>query len=226
MSRRGDASKGCDLKPPPKTWLNRYRREADISQSALADAMTISERNLSRLENGKVKNPRIRYLTSAAKALGLDDWLLLLEDEWGKPLDASSSRRTGRTRKRHKRPHSRPVAGQVHDGRREPIEVLGPQLPGLTRSASPAATISAWRTANSTTRPSITSSAPPWSSASTTGSSYSKKRGPSRCRRRKSLGAPARLTECERDAARRGSQRLAENRIGFIARTPLHCSRA
>ncbi len=82
MRKRGPASDGSDLSPPPQTWLNRYRREADVKQDELARVTGMSERTLSRLENGEVKNPPLRYLVNRAYALGLDDWQLLLEDEW------------------------------------------------------------------------------------------------------------------------------------------------
>jgi len=77
---------GSDLSPPPATWLARYRRAAAVDQPELASVTGISERTLQRLEAGQVTNPPIRYLVSCAMALGLDDWHLLLEDEWVQPL--------------------------------------------------------------------------------------------------------------------------------------------
>jgi transcriptional regulator with XRE-family HTH domain len=86
VAKRGKARVGSDLSPPPETWLARYRREAAVDQAELARATGISERTLQRLERGDNTNPPIRYLVSCAAALGLDDWHLLLEDEWTRPL--------------------------------------------------------------------------------------------------------------------------------------------
>lgn len=62
-----------------------------MTQTELVIATGISTRTLQRLESGKVKNPPIRYLISCAVALGLDDWHLLLEDEWRRPLPGTRS---------------------------------------------------------------------------------------------------------------------------------------
>jgi DNA-binding XRE family transcriptional regulator len=89
VDKRGSAKQGSDLLPPPETWLNRYRREAGLNQDALATAAGISVRTLQRLESTKYSaedNPPVRYLISCAVALGLEDWHLLLEDRWRKPL--------------------------------------------------------------------------------------------------------------------------------------------
>jgi transcriptional regulator with XRE-family HTH domain len=65
----------------PKTQLNYIRREQRVSQSDLAAITGISVRNISRLENGKMTNPPLRYLVNCAKALGVD-WQVLVEPEW------------------------------------------------------------------------------------------------------------------------------------------------
>jgi len=93
VAKRGKASVSSDLSPPPATWLARYRREAGVDQPELARVTGISERTLQRLEGGKVDNPPIRYLVSCALALGLDDWQLLLEDEWTQPLHGRRPKR-------------------------------------------------------------------------------------------------------------------------------------
>jgi DNA-binding XRE family transcriptional regulator len=86
VAKRGDARAGTNLHPPPPTWLARYRREAGLGQAEVANAAGISTRTLQRLESRDIPNPPVRYLVSCAVALGLDDWHLLLEDEWRKPL--------------------------------------------------------------------------------------------------------------------------------------------
>jgi transcriptional regulator with XRE-family HTH domain len=86
MPSRGDASSGTDLSPPPPTWLARYRREAELAQWEVSSATGISIRTLQRLESGEFDNPPVRYLIRCAVALELDDWHLLLEDKWAKPL--------------------------------------------------------------------------------------------------------------------------------------------
>lgn len=92
VEKRGSASEGSDLNPAPKTWLNRYRREhSHLNQGPLAAAAGISERTLQRLESGKHPNPPVRYLISCAVALELDDWHLLLEDQWREPLPRARS---------------------------------------------------------------------------------------------------------------------------------------
>jgi transcriptional regulator with XRE-family HTH domain len=53
-----------------------------VSQADLAEVTGISQRNLSRLENGEMTNPPLRYLVNCALALGLDDWRVLVEPEW------------------------------------------------------------------------------------------------------------------------------------------------
>jgi transcriptional regulator with XRE-family HTH domain len=93
VAKRGKASVGSELKPPPLTWLSRYRREAAVEQGELAAATGISQRTLQRLESGETDNPPLRYLISCAMALGLDDWHLLLEDEWLRPLGNKAPRR-------------------------------------------------------------------------------------------------------------------------------------
>jgi transcriptional regulator with XRE-family HTH domain len=82
---------GTDLRPPPPTWLNRYRREAEVSQIELSRATGISLRTLQRLESADCENPPVRYLISCAVALGLDDWHLLPEDQWRRPLKGTRS---------------------------------------------------------------------------------------------------------------------------------------
>ncbi|MDP1793783.1 MAG: helix-turn-helix transcriptional regulator [Acidimicrobiales bacterium] len=78
----------------PKTQLNYIRREQRVSQADLAAITGISLRNLSRLENGEMTNPPLRYLVNCARALGVP-WQQLVEPEWeqwepelrpGKPL--------------------------------------------------------------------------------------------------------------------------------------------
>ena len=91
MAKRGSAKIGTDLLPPPETWLARYRREAGVNQDALSRATGISVRTLQRLEGRVNKNPPVRYLISCALALELDDWHLLLEDEWATPLPGTRS---------------------------------------------------------------------------------------------------------------------------------------
>lgn len=86
MPKRGKAHEGSALNPPPATWLNRYRREAEVDQRELATVTGISQRTLQRLESGETSNPPLRYLVSCALALGLEDWHDLLEDEWTEPL--------------------------------------------------------------------------------------------------------------------------------------------
>lgn len=66
----------------PKTQLNYIRRLQGVAQDELAEVTGISERNLSRLENGTMTNPPVRYLVNCALALGLDDWRVLIEPEW------------------------------------------------------------------------------------------------------------------------------------------------
>lgn len=95
MAKRGSASKGTDLRPPPATWLARYRREAGLGQRDVVAATGISIRNLQRLESGEHENPPVRYLISCAAALELDDWHLLLEDKWSKPLPDTRPAREG-----------------------------------------------------------------------------------------------------------------------------------
>jgi len=80
---RGPASVGSNLKPPPDTWLERYRREQGLGQGNFADAVGMSQRNLSRLEHGDMKSPPLGYLVNAAVLLGVD-WLELVEDDWTK----------------------------------------------------------------------------------------------------------------------------------------------
>jgi DNA-binding XRE family transcriptional regulator len=89
--KRGSAKDGSDLAPAPETWLNRYRREADVNQRYLAECAGISERTLQRLESGDYQNPPVRYLISCALALDLDDWHLLMEDNWQEPLPGARS---------------------------------------------------------------------------------------------------------------------------------------
>jgi transcriptional regulator with XRE-family HTH domain len=97
--KRGAAHQGSDLDPPPKTWLNRRRRERAVSQNELSTTTGISARTLSRLENGEVANPPLRYLVNCAKALGIDDWRDLVEDEWEEWLALShATRRPKRAR--------------------------------------------------------------------------------------------------------------------------------
>jgi DNA-binding XRE family transcriptional regulator len=91
VAKRGSAKQGSDLAPPPETWLNRYRREADVKQNELAKCAGISERTLQRLESGYYANPPVRYLISCALALDLDDWHLLLEDDWQEALPGARS---------------------------------------------------------------------------------------------------------------------------------------
>ena len=80
---RGPARVGSDLRPPPDTWLERYRREQGFiqSQNDFADAAGISPRHLSRLEHGDMKSPPLGYLVNAAAILAMD-WLELIEDDW------------------------------------------------------------------------------------------------------------------------------------------------
>lgn len=66
----------------PKTRLNHERRLQRVSQAGLAELTGISERNLSRLENGEMTNPPLRYLVNCALALGLEDWRELVEPAW------------------------------------------------------------------------------------------------------------------------------------------------
>jgi transcriptional regulator with XRE-family HTH domain len=77
-----DEKSDRELLPPPRTRLNRERRLRSVSQKHLSRATGISERNLQRLENGEIENPRLRYLVNCAKALGMDDWRELVEPEW------------------------------------------------------------------------------------------------------------------------------------------------
>jgi len=98
VAKRGAAKHGSDLHPPPQTWLNRYRREAGIFLIPFASAAGISVRTLQRLESGQYgrdNNPPLRYLVSCAAALELDDWHLLLEDEWQEPLPGTYRARLG-----------------------------------------------------------------------------------------------------------------------------------
>lgn len=53
----------------PETWLERYRREAGISQYELSWATGISVRDLQRLESGAYENPPVRDLITCAVAL-------------------------------------------------------------------------------------------------------------------------------------------------------------
>lgn len=79
----------------PKTQLNYIRRSQGVSQAHLAEVTGISERNLSRLENGEMSNPPLRYLVNCALALGLDDWRVLVEpawETWAPDLRADKSR--------------------------------------------------------------------------------------------------------------------------------------
>lgn len=78
---RGPAHVGSDLKPPPDTWLERYRREQGLAQHQFASAVGISPRHLSRLEHGDMKSPPLGYLINAAVILAVD-WLDLVEDDW------------------------------------------------------------------------------------------------------------------------------------------------
>jgi transcriptional regulator with XRE-family HTH domain len=65
----------------PQTRLNAARRKRQVSQYELSQVTGISERTLSRLENGEITNPPLRYLVNCAKALGMD-WHELIEPEW------------------------------------------------------------------------------------------------------------------------------------------------
>jgi transcriptional regulator with XRE-family HTH domain len=65
----------------PQTRLNAVRRAKGISQRELGKVTGISQRTLSRLENGDVTNPPLRYLVNCAKALGVS-WQELVEPEW------------------------------------------------------------------------------------------------------------------------------------------------
>jgi transcriptional regulator with XRE-family HTH domain len=65
----------------PKTQLNFIRREQGVSQAHLAAITGISVRNLSRLENGEMTNPPLRYVVNCALALGVP-WQQLVEPEW------------------------------------------------------------------------------------------------------------------------------------------------
>ena len=61
--------------------LYERRREAALSQRALAEQAGVSLRTLQRIERLEVDNPPIRYLTNCAIVLGceLDD---LIEPAW------------------------------------------------------------------------------------------------------------------------------------------------
>jgi len=65
----------------PKTQLNFIRRGQGVSQADLAAITGISVRNLSRLENGEMSNPPLRYIVNCARALGVP-WQQLVEAEW------------------------------------------------------------------------------------------------------------------------------------------------
>lgn len=66
---------------PPKTKISQLRQEAGFSQAELADRAGIPLRTVQRLEQGRMDNPPIRYLTNIAFALGcqLRD---VIDDEW------------------------------------------------------------------------------------------------------------------------------------------------
>lgn len=65
----------------PQTRLNYIRRSQGVSQNELSAVTGISQRTLSRLENGELTNPPLRYLVNCAKALGVP-WQELIEPAW------------------------------------------------------------------------------------------------------------------------------------------------
>lgn len=74
----GDRS---DWYAAPQTKLNAERRRQGVSQADLAQVTGISQRTLSRLENGELTNPPLRYIVNCALALGVP-WQELIEPEW------------------------------------------------------------------------------------------------------------------------------------------------
>ncbi len=52
--------------------VRQYRLEQGLTQEKLAEAASISEKNLSALENGRLDNISIGYLIDIADALGID----------------------------------------------------------------------------------------------------------------------------------------------------------
>lgn len=67
------------------TRLAAARVQAGITQIEIAEAIGIPIATYKRLEQGKHKNPRLRWFVNAAIALGYDDHDELLEDwmrEW------------------------------------------------------------------------------------------------------------------------------------------------
>lgn len=65
----------------PQTRLNAVRRSQGVSQAELARVTGISQRTLSRLENGELTNPPLRYIVNCALALDVP-WQELIEPEW------------------------------------------------------------------------------------------------------------------------------------------------
>lgn len=65
----------------PQTRLNAVRRSQGVAQLDLARLTGISQRTLSRLENGELTNPPLRYIVNCAKALGVP-WQELVEPAW------------------------------------------------------------------------------------------------------------------------------------------------
>lgn len=68
-------------KTPAKTKLSARRQAAGLSQVELAEKTGLALRTVQRIDQGRMSNPPVRYLSNLALALGceLEE---ICEDEW------------------------------------------------------------------------------------------------------------------------------------------------
>ena len=70
--------------------LSILRQDKGFSQTALAEALGVSQYYISKLEQGRVAAPRLSVLAAAAEALGVPLWrLFFLAELRGRNLNAN-----------------------------------------------------------------------------------------------------------------------------------------